>query len=75
MGQRPIESHGCMKRKICVGYQEEGIDPPPPPPSGEKPANYGQTWTPVVKGRKSVWVYGAHDGHQKSATHIKAHVF
>ena len=39
MGQRPIESHGCMKRKICVRYQEEGIDPP----SGEKPTNYGQT--------------------------------
>ena len=39
MGQRPIESHGCMKKKICVGYQQEGIDPP----SDEKPANYGQT--------------------------------
>ena len=28
-----------MVKKICVGYQEEEIDPP----SGEKPANYGQT--------------------------------
>ena len=28
-----------MVKKICVGYQQEGIDPP----SGEKPANYGQT--------------------------------
>ena len=37
MGQRPTELHGCMKRKICAGYQQEGIDPP----SGEKPANYG----------------------------------
>ena len=27
-----------MVKKICVGYQEEGIDPP----SGEKPANYGK---------------------------------
>ena len=26
-------------KKICVGYQQEGIDPP----LGEKPANYGQT--------------------------------
>ena len=25
--------------KICVGYQQDGIDPP----SGEKPANYGNT--------------------------------
>ena len=39
MGQCPIEPHGCMKKKICVGYQQEGIDRP----SGEKPANYGQT--------------------------------
>ena len=39
MGQRPSESYGCMKLKICVGYQQEGIDPS----SGEKPANYGQT--------------------------------
>ena len=28
-----------MVTKICVGYPQEGIDPP----SGEKPANYGQT--------------------------------
>ena len=28
-----------MVKKICVGYQQEGIDPP----SGEKSANYGQT--------------------------------
>ena len=28
-----------MVKKICVGYQQEGIDPP----SGKKPANYGQT--------------------------------
>ena len=28
-----------MVKKICVRYQQEGIDPP----SGEKPANYGQT--------------------------------
>ena len=26
-----------MVKKICVGYQQEGIDPP----SGEKPTNYG----------------------------------
>ena len=26
-----------MIKKICVGYQQEGIDPP----SGEKPVNYG----------------------------------
>ena len=39
MGQSPTESHGYMKRKICVGYQQEMIDPP----SGEGPANYGQT--------------------------------
>ena len=32
------ESHDCMKRKICVGYQQEGIDPP----SNEKHVNYGQ---------------------------------
>ena len=37
MGQRPTESHGCMKKKICVGYQQEGIDPS----SSEKPTNYG----------------------------------
>ena len=28
-----------MEKKICVGYQQVGIDPP----SGEIPANYGQT--------------------------------
>ena len=28
-----------MVKKKCVGYQQEGIDPP----SGENPANYGQT--------------------------------
>ena len=28
-----------MVKKICTGYQQEGIDPP----SSEKPANYGQT--------------------------------
>ena len=28
MGQRSIELHGCMKHKICAGYQQEGIDPP-----------------------------------------------
>ena len=39
MGQRPIDSHDCMKRKICARYQQEGIDPT----SDEKPANYGQT--------------------------------
>ena len=39
MGQCPTESHDCMNRKICVGYQQEGIDPP----LGEKPVNYGQT--------------------------------
>ena len=27
-----------MVKKICVGYQQEGIDPP----SGVRPANYGQ---------------------------------
>ena len=39
MGQHPIKSHGCMKLKICVGYQQKGIDPH----LGEKPVNYGQT--------------------------------
>ena len=28
-----------MVKKICVGYQQEGIDPL----SSEKPVNYGQT--------------------------------
>ena len=28
-----------MVNKICVGYKQEGIDPP----SGERLANYGQT--------------------------------
>ena len=28
-----------MRMKICVGYQQEGIDLP----SSEKPANYGKT--------------------------------
>ena len=28
-----------MIKKICVGYQQERIDPP----SGENPAKYGQT--------------------------------
>ena len=28
-----------MVKRICVGYQQEGIDPP----SGKKPTNYGQT--------------------------------
>ena len=28
-----------MVKKICAGYQQEGIDPP----LGEKLANYGQT--------------------------------
>ena len=28
-----------MVKKICVRYQQEGIDSP----SGEKPVNYGQT--------------------------------
>ena len=56
MGQRPTESHGFIHDKeICVGYQREVIDSP----SGEKPANYGQTWSPAVKCRKSVWVCGA----------------
>ena len=27
VGQRLTESHSFMKRKICVGYQQEGIDP------------------------------------------------
>ena len=57
MGQRPTESHCCMKRKICAGYQQKGIDPP----SGEKPANYGQTRSPMVKDRKSVWVCKVRD--------------
>ena len=39
-----------MVKKICVGYQHEGIDPS----SSEKPANYGQTWSPAVNGCKSV---------------------
>ena len=40
MGQRPTEAHDLyMIKKICVGYQQEGIDPP----SGEKPTKYGQT--------------------------------
>ena len=46
-----------MVKKICVGYQQEGIDPP----SGEKPVNYGQTWSPAVKGCKSVWVCETRD--------------
>ena len=29
----------AMIKKICVGYQQEEIDPP----SGENPTNYGQT--------------------------------
>ena len=41
MGQRPTKSHGCMKQKICVGYQQEGIDPP----SGEK---IHQLWSDIV---------------------------
>ena len=28
-----------MVKKICVGYQQAGVEPP----SGEKPAIYGQT--------------------------------
>ena len=29
MGQRPTELNGLyMTNKICVGYQQEGIDPP-----------------------------------------------
>ena len=39
MEQHPIESHDCMKRKMCAEYQQEGIDPP----SGEKLVNFGQT--------------------------------
>ena len=40
MGQRPKESHGLLNvKKICVGYQQVGIDSP----LGERPANYGQT--------------------------------
>ena len=40
MGQRPIESNGLyMIKKICVGYQQEGIDPP----LGEKSFKYDQT--------------------------------
>ena len=31
MRQRPIELHDCMKWKICVGFQQKGIDP-----SGER---------------------------------------
>ena len=34
-----VEWLNKMVKKICVGYQQEGIDPP----SGEKPTNYGQT--------------------------------
>ena len=51
-----------MKRKICVVYQQEGIDPP----SCEKPANYGQTLSLAVKGRKSVWVCETHGETQKN---------
>ena len=39
-----------MVKKICAMYQQEGIDPP----LSERPANYGQTKSPVVKDRKSV---------------------
>ena len=46
-----------MIKKLCAGYQHEGIDFP----SGERPVNYGQTYSPAVKGRKSVWVYRARD--------------
>ena len=28
MGERPTKSHDCMKQKICVMYQQEGIDLP-----------------------------------------------
>ena len=52
MGQRPTESHGCMKWKICAGYKQEGIDLS----SSEKPSNYGKTQFLAVKGRKNVWV-------------------
>ena len=50
-----------MVKKICVRYQLEGINPP----SGEKPANYGQTWSSTVKGHKSVWVCGPRGGTPK----------
>ena len=33
MGQRPTKSHGFIKWKIYVRYQQERIDPP----SGENP--------------------------------------
>ena len=37
-----------MVKKICVGYQKEGIDPP----SGEKPAYYCSTpfWSNLIGG-------------------------
>ena len=50
-----------MVKKICEGYRQEGINPP----SGENPANYSQTYSPAVKGHKSVWVCGAYDGIPK----------
>ena len=61
MGQCPTESHGCMKRKICARYHQEGIDPQ----SGEKSANYDKKYSQVVKGNKSVWVCGAGGETQK----------
>ena len=40
MGQRLTKSQLMkMVKKICVGYQQEVIDPS----SGERPSNYGQT--------------------------------
>ena len=39
-----------MVKKICVGYQQEGVDPL----SGEKPANYVQTKSLAMKRCKGV---------------------
>ena len=51
-----------MVKKICAKYQQKGINPP----SGERPANYGQTYSTAVKGRKSVWVCGARGATPKT---------
>ena len=50
-----------MVKKICVGYQQEGMNPP----SGEKPVDDGQTLSPTVKGRNSFWVCRARGGIPK----------
>ena len=71
MGQRPTESHGCMKWKICAGYKQEGIDLS----SGEKPSNYGKTQFLRLKVVKMFGFVELAVRDQKSATHKKVHGF